>query len=92
MRFDPHSTAIEELMKHLDKSDDDDLGVAMKPKADGVEMTKIGVTGDSDMDGDKDMSGGTPDMGDGGPKLSDDEIQELIEALQSKLGSGANGG
>lgn len=88
MGFNPHSSALEELMRHLDKSDDDDLGAAMKPKGEGVELTKIGVTGDPDDSGDGMDSDSDPDSAtdDGKPKLSDEEIAELIEALQSKLG------
>jgi hypothetical protein len=93
MMFDPRKKAIDELMSHLDKSDDDDLSSAMKPK--GVEVTKVGVMGGDDdesqspgiMDQDKDVGDGTTETDSmGGPKLSDEEIQELIEALQSKLG------
>ncbi len=89
MGFDPRKTAIEELMQHLNKSDDDDLGAAMKPK--GVEVTKVGVMGDTkdpDGDGDDDSKelGAVQVDGSGEPKLTDHEIQELIEALQQKLG------
>ncbi len=84
MGFNPHQSAIEELLKHLDQSDDDDLGSAMKPKdAAGVEVMKVEAKPDgSEPDGNE--SPGTSDGNE--PKLSDEEIQELIEALQSKLG------
>jgi hypothetical protein len=75
--FNPHSTAIEELLKHLDKGDDDELGMAMKPKSADLEVMKV----EADPSGEE-----SPGMSSGEPKLTDEEIEELIEALQAKLG------
>jgi hypothetical protein len=89
--FDPKGKAIEELLSHLGMSDDKDLGDAVKPKVASIEVAKIAKPdGQQEPDGDEGM--GMPgdqdgdEMGAKKPEMSDEELQELIEALQSKLG------
>lgn len=83
--MDPKKKAIEELMAHLDMKDGNDLGDDMKPKGAAVEVTKIGAM-DGDQEPDDDDSPGVMSDGVDKPKMSDEELQELIEAIQSKLG------
>lgn len=78
--------AIEELMAHLDEKDGEELGAAMKPKEEPV----LEVESEEKMPG----TGGEPDGDEGmkveveaeGSKMSPEEMEELIEAIQSKLG------
>jgi hypothetical protein len=85
--MDPKKQALQELMAHLDMKDGKDLGDSMKPKGAAIEVAKIGTT-DGDQDGDESPGMHPGSMGDGGDsKMSDDELAELIEALQSKLGA-----
>lgn len=92
--MDPKKNAIDELMKYLDQKDGDELGEAMKPKApEGIEIAKVKVGDDSQGDDQPSAApgaGGDADaqpMDGDKPQMSDDEIQELIEMLQQKLGS-----
>ncbi len=72
---------IEELMSYLDNKDGQDLGDAMKPKGVGVEVTKIENLGD------KEHSQPDDEMQEvSKPEMNDDELAELIEAIQSKIG------
>jgi hypothetical protein len=91
MGFDPKKKAIDELMSYLDGKDGEELGSAMKPKdAHGLEVTKIEALGDDGKpEGDEQSPGVMPDEGGEGdkPKMSPEEIEELIEALQAKVGS-----
>jgi hypothetical protein len=80
--FNPHKQALDELLGHLDKSDDEELGSAMKPKEGGLEVTKVEASGDPEAIASSIESDGNDDK----PKLSDEEIAELIEAIQQKLG------
>ena len=84
---EPKSKAIEELMAYLDGKDGEELGAAIKPKGASIEMTKVEKLGDeghAEPDGDE---GAVLEVeGDGSPKMSDEEMDELIQALQSKLG------
>lgn len=86
--MDPKKKAIEELMAHLDMKDGEDLGSAMKPKA--VEVAAISDDGAPEPDGDESpgvsADGSEVPQEGSEPKLSDEEIAELIEALQSKMG------
>jgi hypothetical protein len=84
--MDPKKKALQELMSHLDMKDGKDLGAAMKPKA-GIEVTKIENLGPGHTEPDADTSPGMSADGGDKPKMSDDELQELIEAIQSKLGA-----
>jgi hypothetical protein len=90
MEFDPKKKVIEELMQYLSSKDDDDLKGSMTPDAGGLEVTKVegmpeekdgeapSADGISDGDGDE---GSNPDS-----KMSDEELNELIEAISSKMG------
>lgn len=79
--------AIDELMGYLDDRDGKDLEEAMKPKIDGAEVPEVeSVDGDSaEPVGEEAMAVGVE--GEAAPKMSEDELAELIEAIQSKLGS-----
>lgn len=89
--MDAKDRVLQELMAHLDKKDGDDLGEAMKPKGMGLEVTKIDKIGDEpeDSNGDsgEEVSPGMEAQDGSSPKMSDEEMQELIEAIQSKLGA-----
>lgn len=74
--FDPKKTAIQELLAHLGKHDDEELGEMVKPKDAALEVTKVEADGEP--------VGAELEV-EGKPELSDEEISELIEALQSKL-------
>ncbi len=78
--MDAKKKALEDLMGHLDGKDGEELGAAVKPKA--VEVTKVGV----DADPGSDDGSGAMCEDEGKGKLSPEEIEEIIEALQSKLG------
>jgi hypothetical protein len=80
MNFDPHKKAIEELMSHLGKKDDEELGEVIKPKGAGIEVTKMEASGDPEVAEEMVETSGDA-MGSSEPKLSDEEIQELIDAL-----------
>lgn len=83
--LDPKKKAIDELMGYLDGKDDEELGSAVKPKGLGVEVTKVeklGGEGEEMPEGEELAAV----EGEAKPKMSDEEISELIEALQSKLG------
>lgn len=69
--FNPHGQALKELLAHLDKSDDEEFGAELKPKEAAVEVTQVEAT---------------PEANPGEPKLSDEQVAELIEALEAKLG------
>lgn len=94
--------AIQELMSYLDEKDGEELGSVIKPKKAAVEITKIEggePDGDEGMESKSPGVHGEPDgdeamaMMDKGdaegaePKMSEEEMEELIEALQSKLGA-----
>lgn len=89
--FDPKKQAIEELMKYLDHRDGQDLGESMKPKGMGVEVTKVQKLGEdgSPMTEDAEEITESPEEkvleAKASPEMSDEEMDELIEALQSKL-------
>lgn len=85
---DPKSKALEELMAYLDQKDGEELGEVIKPKGMGVEVTKVEKIGGEhgEPDGDEMTPEGLSD-GEAQPGMSDEEMDELIEALQSKLGS-----
>ena len=80
--IDPKKKAIEELMQHLDQKDDMELGEIVKPKA--VEVLPEEMSEHAEPDGDEavaiQMEGGSEK-----PEMSPEELEELIEALQSKL-------
>jgi len=83
-KADPKKQAIDELMQYLDGKDGEELGEVVKPKGPAIEVAKIEKVGDepSEAHGADDVA----KMGDPSkPEMSDDEIAELIEALQSKL-------
>lgn len=80
-KMDPKKKALEELMSHLDSRDGEELGEVVKPKGVGIEMTKVEKMGEPDGD---EVPGMGSDEGDKA-SMSEEEIQELIEALQSKL-------
>lgn len=85
---DPKSKALEELMAYLDQKDGEELGAAVKPQGMGVEVTKIEKLGGEhgEPDGDEMKLEGMSD-GESSAGMSEDEMDELIEALQAKLGS-----
>ena len=89
---DAKKKAIEELMAHLDMKDGEELGSAINPKA--IEVTKIEGEPDGDeakspgMHGEPDGDEAAPMEAEGAePKMSPEEMEELIEAIQSKLGA-----
>jgi hypothetical protein len=71
--------AIEELMCYLDQKDGDELGSAMKPKEAEIEVTKVEGMGEPEAEAVVAEEGTEP-------KMSDEELEELIQAIQSKLG------
>lgn len=81
--------AIDELMSYLDQKDGEELGDSLKPKDGmGVEVMKVDKLGD-DEDGSAGEESPGMDMGSedpSKPKMSDEELEELIQAIQSKIG------
>ncbi len=96
--MDPREQAIQELLEYLSKRDSHDLGESLKPK--GVEVTKVSALGGEGEPSELGEStagekspGEAPEVeGAGGseggePKMSEEELKEMIEALQSQLGA-----
>lgn len=90
MGGDVKSSILKELQKYLESKDDEDLSMAMKPKDASMQVVKIDGGDDSMPDASDGKSpgvmGGDDDSGDK-PEMSDEELQELLEALQSASGS-----
>lgn len=85
--MDPKKKVLEELMAHLDEKDGSELGDAMKPKGLEVEVTKVGELG---ADGEEPILEEGAEVASEGaetPAMSEEELAELIEAIQSKLGA-----
>lgn len=87
--MDPNKSVLEELLKYLEGKDGMDLSEAMKPKDEGLKVTQVEKIGDEGDQPDGDemaaieaASGADSEK----PKMSEEEIDELIEAMQSKLG------
>lgn len=79
--------AIDELMAYLDEKDGEDLGSAIKPKE--LEVEAVAVEGEEPGEvvaGNEVDPIGSPEGASGEPQLSEEEVAELIEAIQSKLG------
>lgn len=88
--LDAKKKVLADLMQHLDKRDDEGLQGALKPKGIEVKEVKaIGGHGEPDGDempmGDDDKVPGMPEH-DGMGGMKEEEIKELIEALEQKLG------
>lgn len=76
-QMDAKKKALEELMGYLDGKDGEELGGALAPKPDVAPVEAVGI------------EPGVEEVAIEGvekPELSEEEIAELIEALQSKLG------
>lgn len=69
--MDPKKKVLEELMSYLDEKDGAELGEAMKPK--GVEVAV------------EEVSEVPAPEGEASPQMSEEELAELIEAIQSKI-------
>lgn len=81
---DAKKKAIEELMAHLDMKDGEELGAAIKPKEDPA--TPIEAEKPEGIEPDGDEAPGIAEGDDSDSKMSPEEMEELIEAIQSKLG------
>lgn len=85
---DHKSKAIEELMAYLDGKDGEELGSAMKPKEPVAEAAEIDPMAEGQMDQEGAEAAIAAEGGsEAGSKMSDEEMAELIEAIQSKLGA-----
>ena len=84
---DAKKKAIEELMAHLDQKDGDDLGSAMKPKEEIIEAPEMEKAEGMEPDGDEAPKVEIETAQGAEPKMSPEEMEELIEAIQSKLGA-----
>ena len=81
-KMDAKKKVIEELMSYLDGKDGEELKGAITPKAVVIESEMK-----PEMECEKAeglMLGAKEESSE--PKMSDEELQELIEAIQSKLG------
>lgn len=89
-KMDPKRKAIEELMAYLDSKDGEELGEVIKPKAAEVEVTKIDGSPEMGAEGEEGEKGEKPEIlaveGEAKPEMSEEELSELIEALQHKVG------
>lgn len=89
MDFDPKKKVIEELMQYLQSKDDEDLGTALKPAVGEVEVKVEG--GDEESKPEAPRAEGLSD-GDGDEasapsgEMSEDELNELIEAMSAHAG------
>lgn len=88
-KMDARKRAIEELLAHLDMKDGEELGSVVKPKDVAVEAISVKKPGEPDGDEGMDAPGMAPgsEGDDSGSKMSDEELDELIQAIQSKLGA-----
>ena len=82
--MDPKNKAIEELLAYLGEQDGMELGEAVKPKGVGIEAIKVEPMEGEEMAEGAGVSHGEPDGDESG--MAPEELEELIEAIQSKLG------
>lgn len=94
---DPKASVLDELMKYLDTKDDESLGEAVKPKGVGIEAVKVKKIGADGLESPEDEAMESPEHEAAespkeelsehmGSKMSDQEMDDLIEAIKSKLG------
>jgi hypothetical protein len=89
--MDAKGSVLDELLSHMDGLDGEDLKSAMNPQdpaaAEAGSESMEGMEGANEPDGDE--SAGVAVIADGGgaaAKMSPEEMEELIEAIRSKLG------
>lgn len=84
--LDAKKKALEELMAHLDEKDGEELGAAIKPKEEPAVAVEIEAEKPEGVE--PEVEGVAEVEGEGsGSKMSPEEMEELIEAIQSKLGA-----
>jgi hypothetical protein len=91
--MDAKGSVLDELLSHMDGLDGEDLKSAMNPQDPAAEAGSSGSEPMEGMEGanepDGDEAAGVAVIADGGgaaAKMSPEEMEELIEAIRSKLG------